>query len=501
MGAPLGLATGYNAGFSRQWGSSETVNLYKENGTDGNANDKALIGTPGSVAIPDWAAAQYSDGQGRGIYTSSRGVIYCVMGAGIYKMTGEGVSPLKVYTIPDSITTCAFADDGINVSVVDGTALYLINMFNNTGSSPTLPNDIHPSHVEVCSGRTVINCASYTGVVVAGAAPPDTKIYYSELYDASVWTSGTAGSKAAIMSSDPLQAFALINDQLICMGPKSIEFIAPDPDSSEVPFSRVSGSTIGNGIYAPQSLKVIGAQAFWLGVKQNGAVQVYRTNGYNIEAASTPAIEFAFGAYNGQNASDAVASVYSEAGHTFYVLTSTNLGVSYVYDTVADSWHRRWSTINGTDRSKYIHQYFTSFNGKNYACGFYRGVVAIDITAYTEFDGTQIERLKSIPVIQESLNGIVHNNLILLCQSGVGNEDGTDGFDKDPKIRLSCSEDAGENWSPEIEQRMGNQGEAGRRLVWWMLGYARQRTYRFRSTAAVKHVWIEAYLNSTNTGM
>jgi hypothetical protein len=507
MASIPGFVGGYNVSFSAAYGAATCQNLYVEKASDPTATTEgAMFGTPGTTNITKWDTTGQSGSfgaGGRGVYVSSRGSLYSVIGENIYKypQANESIDPILIGTIPYSTATVRFADDGNSVGIVDGNALYTVDMYSDALLAPELPTGVQPTHIVFHAGRTIINSAPNSGPTVPGAAPVDTRLYYSNLYNMNSWLTDQAGSFAAILSSDPCTAIDLVNDQIIACGARSVEFFGLNEGTDAVfnPYLRVTGSGSGEGIYAPGSLQVVAHNAYWLSATTNGSVQVVRNNGYQVEPVSTPAIDWALATAGSNSPIDAIGGAYSQAGHTFYVLTSQYLNKTFVYDISTNTWATRSSrTLAGVENA-WRYPYFASNIGKTYTQSVdYEGIQLIDVAAYKEFDNRTITRERSTGILRDELNNVVHHNFTLLMQTGTGNSAGTDT--KDPQVTLSYSDDANTNWSAEIPGYIGNDGKGGWRIRWDRLGLARQRSYRIRVTAPVKCVIMDAIINSTSTG-
>lgn len=502
MTAIRGFVGGDNESFSRAFGYSTCVNLYPEYSKDqSSTTPSALFGTPGSIVIDKWFTpdASTEDGAGgRGIYTTSRGAKYSVIGESVYKYSTEDSDPVKVATIPYGTNPVHFADDGWYLCIVDGNSLYTIDMYSGVFGTPSLPTNVHPTHVCFLGGRIIINASTELVPASPGVAPLDTRLFYSALYKSNVWLTDGAGSFAAIASADPVLAIEVVNDQLIVCGSRTIEFFSVTDDADN-PFIRVSGSSSANGIFAPQSLVTIGKSSYWLGMVTNGSVQVYRNNGYDIENISTPAIEWKFATAGNNAPTDAIGSTYSQAGHTFYILTSKYLNITYVFDVEVGEWHRRTTRDESGNENYWRYLYFAADRGKIFSqTDDYLGVLKIDLETYREFDNRTITRERTTTIMQDELSGIVHDYFVLLMETGTGNSAGED--DKDPLAQLSWSDDGNDNFTPETSAMIGNDGAGGRRVKWWRLGYSIQRSYRVRITAPVRVVLLDAFVNSEPTG-
>lgn len=115
-------------------------------------------------------------------------------------------------------------------------------------------------------------------------------------------------------------------------------------------YTPIGGVSIEMGCAAAYSAVNIDNTVMMLGQNPSGARMVYKFNGYTPVRVSNDAVEFRMSEY--PRVSDAIAWVYQEAGHTFYVLylpavPQSRYGhTTLVFDVTTGEWHERalWNT-------------------------------------------------------------------------------------------------------------------------------------------------------------
>jgi len=107
-------------------------------------------------------------------------------------------------------------------------------------------------------------------------------------------------------------------------------------------WARRSDVYIEYGCAAKNSVAKGDNTLFFLAQSPTGGVVVVRMNGYEPVIISTPAINYTLSTYT--TVSDALAFVYQQEGHEFYVLTFPTTNITWVYDISTQKWHQRQSS-------------------------------------------------------------------------------------------------------------------------------------------------------------
>ena len=109
--------------------------------------------------------------------------------------------------------------------------------------------------------------------------------------------------------------------------------------ATDIPFEPIRSATIPHGCAAAASIGEMNGNAVWLMSDAQGSNSVIRAVGYDAQRVSNHAVEFALSGYT--TISDAVAYVYQDQGHTFYVLSFPDADATHVYDETTNEWHQR----------------------------------------------------------------------------------------------------------------------------------------------------------------
>lgn len=476
---------------NREIGWEECLNLYVESVESSTGKvAKILVGTPGTaVAYPPFPNGQTP----RTLYKSSTNVLYAVAGSTLYRFTDdESEVPTAVATIP-SVGRCVLTDDGRYLSIADGSGLYVHDMSNPFSGVTTPVTGVIPSHVVFVKGYTVCNNLYRDPSVPM--PPTDNLMYYSELYNASDWSTTNDPTAmqffAAEGNVDPVISLERVGDVLWSFGSNSYECYSTG-GSANKPFVQVGGSTTDIGCAARYSTAVIGETVYWLGTTRHGGLSVYKSQGYDAVRISDYAIENMISSIDFV---DAIGWSYEENGHKFYVLTIKNSKVTVVYDETEGEWHRRASRIAGSDvmtawepiyaTSKGI----TTYVGSNLS----PRIVKLSSNTYTEWDGRLIKRTRSGPILWDDQKTVRHNAFVLDLSTGVGLIQTGVGFN--PQVMMRYSDDAGYTWSNEEWEPMGLRGDYTARVKFNRLGVATKRIYEVNITEPCKVVLVGASID------
>lgn len=174
------------------------------------------------------------------------------------------------------------------------------------------------------------------------------EFYQSNLDDLTTWDPLNFSSADADASN--LQAVISLYRQLWLVKEKSIE-IWNNAGLNGFVFQRMEGAFMNVGCAAPASVATSEDHVFWLGQSDKGSLVVYMNNGYTEVRISTHAVEYALQSYlslSSIGVADALGFCYTQAGHTYYVLTFPAANHTWVYDFTTRLWHERGEFINGS---------------------------------------------------------------------------------------------------------------------------------------------------------
>ena len=291
---------------------------------------KRLMATPGLAAwanLPTQPVQGEYEASGRGFVVSGW-VLYEVFTNASYQARGT----------LSAGSTCVFADSPTQLLVSTGMAGYCFQLASGTNSDTGLP--------EVAGTFTQITDVGWLGGTSLGfvdgyflAIEPSTQVFtVSALNDGLSWAALSFGD----VEGAPENVVGMIVFQrqpwFFCSDHAEVYY---DSGNALFPFSRLEGAYMNQGLVSAQTLKICDNTPFWLGQNKDGAGMVWRANGYTPERVSDYGVEAALASYLllPGGLSGAVASVYQEAGHTFYRLDVQ--GHTWVLDVGEGSWHER----------------------------------------------------------------------------------------------------------------------------------------------------------------
>ena len=575
MRYPGFIGPSYQNGRSVNIDCQRCINLYPEKnelGTGKEGEQWALLSTPGllsKVVLPTSPI--------RGMVTGSDGNLYAVGGNKFYRVSSS-YAATELGTLVSSSGTVSFADNGLQLMIVDGAngyywsfgttsiaqvdtiavnsltgvpghvytftingtaisytsvtgdAEYSIlsglktSMANNnvdstavlsgTGSAALLTitaNDatIANTYTAVDSQLTQANTVAkssigpsfnnYTDSNFVGSNQalfldgyfifnkPLTKTFYiSGLYDVTLDPLDIGTKEGA---PDNIVGMIVFNREIWLMGEETLEIFYNAGDAN-FPFVRVQGAFIEIGCAARFSIAKSERAVFWLGKSDRGTGVVYMAQGPNPQKISTFPVEQAIQGYS--DFSDAVAFVYQQEGHDFYVLNFPTANTTWVYDITNGFWHERAYTNNGVlerHRANYHAFCYGTHLVGDYATG---AIYELSLSTYTD-DGAYITRRRVSPHATAIGKRVSHREFQLDMEVGVG-LDGS-GQGTDPQAILDFSDDGGHSWNNERWAAIGAIGKRFTRVIWNRLGMTRDRVYRVTITDPVKVALIGANID------
>jgi len=265
------------------------------------------------------------------------------------------------------------------------------------------------------------------------------------------------------------------------------------------PLERIQGAFNEIGCAAAYSIAKLDNGLFWLGSDARGQGIVYRANGYTGTRVSTHAVEWQIQQYG--NISDAIGYTYQQDGHSFYVLIFPSANATWVYDVATDNWHER-ASFSGGEFKRHRSNCQMFFNNE-IIVGDYNDsrIYAFDLDKYSDDTAVQkwLRSWRALPPDANNLTRTAQHTLQLICESGVGLNDGQGS---DPQVMLRWSDDGGHTWSNEHWTSMGKIGVYGARAIWRRLGMTtklRDRVYEVSGTDPVKIAILGAELNLSGT--
>ena len=278
-------------------------------------------------------------------------------------------------------------------------------------------------------------------------------------------------------SPDTLNSLVVNGRYIWLFGPASYEvwYDAGNSESLSLAFQRVSGAAYPIGCIAPETVKVLQSQVFWLGSSKDGYGIVYTSNGLQAEKISNTSVELLITSY--VTISDAIAWSYQIPGHTVYVITFPTAKATLAYDMSTGLWHElsfRDSATGTVGRHRVNNQIFAF--GKNLVGDYEKGIIyELDPDTYSDnikAVSNPIIRYRRSPVLATQKRDVFHQKLELDVQGGVGDSAGSD-----PKVSIRWSDDNGNTWGNYHTTSIGKLGEYKKRVIFNRLGISRKRVY------------------------
>jgi hypothetical protein len=467
------IVNGTNKGRAKTISVTDLVNFYPEiEVAEKSKYLKALIGCPGYR----WIATALDSGAGRGGYPTSNDRAFFVIKNKLFEMSSEE-SLTERGTLLTSTGMCNFADNGTQMIIVDGVNGYVFNMNTNVLSPIVFPDNFAPSHVVFTDGYFLVN---RTG---------SGRFYYSASYDGTSWNA--LHFATAEYSPDNLQGIVKTSNGTIWLiGKQSVELWS-NVGTAELPWRRIGGSQKEVGCIAPYSIASNGSQVFFLGNSSSGYGAVYMGSGYDVQKISTPAIEYMIKQYANIDMADAF--VYSDEGHSFYVISFHNED-TLVFDLASGEWHRRGTYNSGSGSNvRQTARGYLFFNGRHYVGSYTDGsIYEMSLDVYAESGSHIVREIVTNHINNE--NKILHHLTFELdFERGIGLVG-----EAAPQIMLQFSNDEGHTWSGEAwvdaAKSAGAIGEYTVRAKWRRLGAARNRVYKITCSDPVKWVIVNSII-------
>jgi hypothetical protein len=448
------------------------VNLYPEINELGTGKERevaALVPTPGLRLL-----VTVGSGPIRGIWRASNDELFVVSANKLYRVSSAWAAT-ELGSLNTSTGFVSMSDNGTYVVLVDGTDGYTWNIETDTFAEITDPDFLPADQVTYQDGYFIFNKSG---------------TQYFFFVDDAALNFDALDITPAEGIADNLVVAVSHDQKLYLFGKQSTEVFYNTGDGNE-PWQRIDGALIPTGCAAGFSAARIGGSIYWLGGDETGTGIVYRTQGYQAQRISTPAIESVIRGLEVSDLATARGWAYQQGGHMFYCLNLPGAESTWVYDASTQMWHER-TYSNLWSQERHRADCHAVAHGENVVGDYGSGALyALDPTKYTD-NGTVISRMRTSPHSSSGMKRVFHNSFQLDMETGVG-LDGS-GQGTDPQVMLQWSDDGGHSWSNEYWTDIGAIGETRTRVVWRRLGSSRDRVYRVKISDPVKVVFIGAEL-------
>lgn len=458
--------------------AQESINLYSEaNNPDASPPVPATsYPTPGLGLA---STPPYVEGM-RNLYRASNGNLYSVIGPNVYAVSSTFTWTL-LGTVPDATTPFWFADNGLVIAMVNGTATgYAIKMSDNTFGTISSTNFYGGTSVAAQDTFLIFN-------------RPGTAQFYISLsnvtYDMLVGGTGFDPLDIASKSTaDPIAALATLHGELWLIGELNTE---PwyDAGAADFAYQRIQGAFVAHGCAAPYSVAAVDNSILLLSQDQQGHGVVVMSDGYAFRQVSTHAIEQDIQSYS--TISDAIGYCHQIEGHLFYVLTFPTADKTWSFDIATGQWHRRASIDGNGVLHRHRSNCYAFAYGMNFVGDYQNGnLYTLSNEVFTD-NGVPIPRIRSFPHMVEDGNRVIYRQF----QADMATGQIADGDTADPpQLSLRWSDDKGFTFGNPVMQSMGATGQYITSPNWQRLGMARDRVFELswsvNADTALNGGWI-----------
>lgn len=446
------------------------VNLYEETKESESGKPKRVLwGTPGLTLFKDVAAiSAIGTGPIRGLFALNGHIFVSLKTAIVDLLTNATTN--ATYTSP-SVT-----NDSLPVRMVANTTLTQLAILGGGDvfriESAALAAVTMPWGSADCVMIDYLD-GYFFAIEYDSVAGGGRNVYFSALNDVDSWdvldVFAVEGSGNAIINMRAHQG------QLWFFGSQSVRVYYNSGDAAS-PWRPRKDVVIDKGIGAKYSLESDGENLMWFDSDLRGGGSVYKMEGYQYKRVSTHAVEQLWRAYS--VTSDAQAWVYTEAGHTFYVIYFVTAAKTWAYDITENKWAER-SYLNGSTEEGHRGICHAAIAGLNIVGDRANGEIYTQKLGVFTDDGDTVRRERITPHVYDEDKYIYHNELKLNMATN------------SQVSTLEYSNDNGTTWSTAISKTSASGISRFTRL-----GAAKDRIYRWRCSASTRVGVLGAYLDA-----
>jgi len=445
--------------------SQRRLNCYYDLRSDGDKSEVVVRGTPGLVL---WFTLPTYPIRGWRVVAN---ILYVVAGNTLYSVTTAGVYT-ALGTIATTTGNVSISDNYVQVMIVDSVNGYIFTILT---SALTIISDVNfpstgPASVTFIDGRFIVN------------DPQTRQFFVSASFDGTTWTPVMFGTKETY--SDLLQAVDNNNGTIIMWGTSSVEFWQ-DVGAVGLPYTLIPGTVQNIGLVALWSRAYMGSSVLFLGVSQEGGIQIYAIDGYTPKVVSNPDIEQLIDYFTDNfTITDAVALTYAIGSHNFYQLTFPSANRTLLYDMTSNIWQEVQTGVAVYNRHN--GNLGVSFNYRNLISDYSNGnIYYMSDEAYTD-NGIAIKRQIATRHLRSNGNEFTLDEVFLDMETGNALQTGQGS---NPQIVLQKSKDGGRTFGYERWKTLGLVGQyLAPRVIWRRNGRARDFVFQFTMTDPVQFV-------------
>ena len=454
---PISLGSASAPARYGQGGAARLVNCFRENVGEEGKTPWHVYPTDGLEGYADLDAVTDAGGGVRAAIDLD-GVLYCVAGTRVYKVTSnQNISLIGSMNI--STTGPVYMERNRrstpDIGIVCDGLMYYVR--SDVLTQVTDADLLSPTSLSFVDGYFVIGTAN-------------NKWQIGAIDDASAWDA--LDFTRADADPDAVVTVSAMQSQAVIFGERSVEFWR-NTGNADFAFERVTSADIGC-VAAGSVQQLEQSIAF---VASDRTVRILY--GYEARRISNHAVERSIEGLTDRSIIQ--SSTWVKDGHSFYAITAPGYW-TWVFDTTTTDWHQRKSY--GLDYWKV--STVTAFDGKLIAGDASEGLLYEMSAAFYDEAGDPLVMECYTPTVHAFPYRLRTNSIYVQVQKGVGTGQG-DSQDTDPKLMLSWSEDGGETFGPERMLPIGAQGRTVIKVEANRLGIAPAdgRVYRLAVSAKV----------------
>jgi hypothetical protein len=446
-------------------------------------------------------AAPPTPGAGRGVFATSNGALYAVVGDTVYSISPLNWSFTAIGTVYNIETPVSLADNGTSAVIVDGTT---------NGYVITLANNAFAALVDGTGTFVGATRVDFSDTYLAFNAP-GTNEWYLTLSNQVVFNALVQANKDSKPDEIVTLAFNLRQAWLIGATSSEIWYLA---GSTPFPYQEWPNIFVPYGCAAPYSLVQADVCLFWISRNEQGQALAVQTKGYGVIAISTRALEYEWSTYS--TVADAIGRTFQQAGHTFIIFDFPTANASWGYDLSTKQWHRRVSLDANGNRQRDKVGFLASVGaqggfpptivGQDWATG---QIYALDPQTYTD-NGSPIVCKRTFPHVMKDMHEITSTSFVADFETG----DSPGGALERPwssgfvsafgpsatiavpfRLSMRYSNDGGKKFGNYRTKGFADAGEYRSMMRFRGLGMARDRVYELSWAYPGKSALQGAYLD------
>lgn len=423
---------------SKPLSSQRTINFYQQFSEQGK-DQFVLMPFPGLLQQGSFSTELADRGM-----TRMKEVLYQVKGTTLYKIDQFGTHT-SLGTISGS-NRCIFANDGINLVIVDGEKAYVYS------SDTSGFKEITDSTISGAKSVTVINSLfifTFDNISTTHFLNNTSKAFEYQ------------GQIGAEVDPDELVRDFVFEQTIWRFGTRTIEAWY-NSGTGTPPIARIEGQVFDVGCSALYSIAKTDEFFYWLGDDNS----IYRARAGSKERISTDAISNELSKIDTTNA---IGYTFTLQGQNFYALQLPNRPTFVINERLGvNGW---FELSSGLDDGEYQATSVVSvYNGLWAADKSSGKVYTLDLDTYTN-DGEEIKRTRVTNTLSGALFG-ARGSRIQMSKMEIDMETGLgliSGQGENPRIMIEASYDGGNTWSAGSWPKVGRLGQHTLRVEWFSL--------------------------------